>query len=237
VLAEGAEAHDKRTGPRVAKRPSPWRLAGALTALAAMAGAVQVAFPAGAAAGQGVASRARDPRPIWVSATTSSVPGATTTTLGQPYPKNLGPQVPDNCGGGTWDIAPGTPISFHPELDAAYLWQGGGGGWTLDVTHTDARQQKVFSGSITAVSGTFVGVTSAGFGNDIVYLSADKRIIYFRFVNFGVVDGLGFTTHCTSGFVVKVLVGGRAVPPRHEFLGADGHHPQAVPVRVSRKKS
>ncbi|HET9059808.1 MAG TPA: hypothetical protein VFN61_07790, partial [Acidimicrobiales bacterium] len=230
MFAEGAEVHVKRTGLRAAKRTPSWRLAGAVAATVAVAGALQVALPAGAAAGQGVTLRAH-PRPEWVT-TTSSPPGATTTTV--PTPRDLGPEVPDSCRPGTWDIAPGTPSSFHTGTNAAYLWQGTAGGWTLDVTHADARSRAPFFGSITADSGTFVGVTSAGLGNDIVYLSADKRIIYFRFVNFGQLDGLGFTTHCTNSFVVRVRMGASAVPPRHEFLGADGYHPLSLPVKVSR---
>lgn len=238
MFADRAEVHEKRTGPRGAKRRSPWRLAGALTASALLAGAAQMAFPAGAAAGQGVVSGVRDHHPAWSATTTTSALGAaTTTTLPEPYPKDLGPQIHDTCGGGAWDIAPGAPTSFHPDLNAAYLWQGAGGGWTLDVTHQDARDQKIFSGSITAISGTFTGVTSAGLGDDIVYVSTNKRTIYFRFVNFGLVDGLGFTTHCASGFVVKVRMGGQAVPPLHDFLGAGGYHPRAVPIRVTRAKS
>jgi hypothetical protein len=150
-----------------------------------------------------------------------------------PTPPAAAPE--DTCVPGTWQSAQGAPAAYLPGLNAAYLWHDADGGWALRVTHPSDRAKAVFSGSLSTTTGQFVQVAaSPGTGNDIVYLSADRRTVYFRFVNFGLLDGLDFATHCARALVLRVHLGAADLPPEHIFVGANGTHPPRDPFKVAR---
>ncbi len=164
---------------------------------------------------------------------TTTITTALTSSLPVPAPPAPAPE--DTCVPGTWASAEGAPLAYVDGIDGAYLWHDADGGWALRVTHSGPRSKAVFSGSLTATTGQFVDVgASPGTGNDIVYLSADKRTVLFRFVNFGALDGLDFATRCTRAIVVHLRLGAVNLGPAHVFVGATGAHPPKDPFKVTR---
>ncbi len=216
-----AVRHESREGPRRALRRG-----GAAAAVAvALCSLPGVGAPAASAT---TTMFLRHRRPL--ATTTTTVPAS-----GLPVPAPPAPAPEDTCVPGTWASAQGAPLAYVNGIDAAYLWHDADGGWALRVTHSGPRSKAVFSGSLTATTGQFVNVgASPGTGNDIVYLSADKRTVLFRFVNFGALDGLDFATHCTRAIVVHLRLGAANLGPAHVFVGTTGTHPPKDPFRVAR---
>ena len=169
--------------------------------------------------------------------TSSTLPAATTTTVPtMPLPLSPPSAPEDTCVKGTWPAdVQGRPASFMHGDNGVYLWHDPDGGWALRVTHSGPRLRVVFSGSLTSANGQFLEVTPvvAG-GNDIVYETVDKHTVYFRFVDYGLVDGLNFGTSCAKGFAVNIHVSARLVPPSFIYLGAGEGNPASNPFHVQR---
>jgi hypothetical protein len=129
----------------------------------------------------------------------------------------------------------GTPAAFGVGTNSAYLWYDTDGGWALRFTHTGPSDKLIFAGYVRALSGQFVDVSAMSKGGtDIVAVSPDKRTIYFRFVDFGLLDGLNFATHCTRAFTVNVHAGGPILPASQIHLGATAANPPGDPFKVGR---
>lgn len=207
--------------------PRPLRRARVLACLATAVLSVPFGGATAAWAHSNYAGRHRAPHAPGVPAPLSAA------TMPAPSPPAPAPE--DTCVPGAWTSAQGAPPYYVAGDNAAYLWHDADGGWALRVTHAGARAKAVFSGALTATTGQFVYANAApGTGNDIVYLSANRRTVYFRFVNFGLLDGLDFATHCTRGIVVHLRLGPVNLPAGHIFVGASGAHPPADPFRVTR---
>lgn len=147
------------------------------------------------------------------------------------------PSAPqDNCVRGAWPSAvEGRPTLSTTGGDAAYLWQDPDGGWALRVTHSGAHDKAVFAGSLTSARGKFMDVTPvSGGGNDIVVEALGGHTIFFRFVDYGLVDGLNFATQCAKAFSVDIHQDGRLVSASDVHLGASGANPTSNPFRVER---
>jgi hypothetical protein len=170
------------------------------------------------------------------ASTTTNAPAATTTVPSMPEPVAPPPAPEDNCVKGTWPATvQGRPASFLVGGNRAYLWHDADGGWALRVTHAGPRLRVVFSGSLYSATGQFIDVApTAGGGNDIVYETADKHTVYFRFVDYGLVDGLNFATECAKAFTVSTHLGSRLLPAGDVYLGAGGVNPAGNPFRVER---
>jgi len=167
--------------------------------------------------------------------TTSTVGVPTGATLPAPEPPPPAPR--DTCAKGLWPaVVQGLPVSYIVGQDGAYLWYDPDGAWALRFTHSGTHFKAAFSGSLTVGSGELVDVSAMGGGNDIVAVSPDKRTIYFRFANFGPVDGLNFATQCTRGFSVDIHRGPRLMAPAAIHLGASLTSPARDPVRVARSR-
>jgi hypothetical protein len=166
--------------------------------------------------------------------TTSQVP----TTTVMPTPAAPPPAAQDTCVKGEWPAAvQGRPAEFQSSANAAYLWHDPDGGWALRVTHSGPRSRLVFSGNLTT-AGKFVDVVAvSGGSNDIVFESANKHAVSFRFVNYGLVDGLDFATQCAKAFSVTVHIGGVAAPADAVHLGATSVSPAGNPFKVQRLKA
>lgn len=167
--------------------------------------------------------------------TTTGAGGTTTTTA--PFPAPSAPVgVPDTCVKKAW--APeveGQPLAYQALSDGAYLWLGADGSWALRVTHTDGRNRAIFSGSLTLPRGKFVDVGEIGkTGSDIVAEGPGGRTIVFRFVNFGPVDGLDFSTRCATALKVNLHMSGALLPATDIHLGANEVSPPGNPFRVQR---
>lgn len=135
------------------------------------------------------------------------------------------------CSFGTWPAdAEGQPAGFQAGAAAGvYLWHTDGG-WRLRVTHP-GTDKVVFRGTITSTA-RIHGVERRTESRDAVIAPGPHRV-GFRFTNYGRIDGLDFRMGCGAGFGVDVSVNGRRIPADHVFIGADGHHPAQVPLRVT----
>jgi hypothetical protein len=176
-------------------------------------------------------------RPPRLPVPTTSAPGATTTTA---VTESLVPSAPpaaapDTCVPGAWPgVADGRPATLLAGSDGAYLWHDPDGGWALRVTHASLQDRVIFSGSLTT-SGKFLDVQLiGGGGNDIVVVGPAKRTILFRFVNYGLVDGLDFATHCSRGFTVKLYIEGQLASTGSVHLGQSLGNPTSNPFTVER---
>jgi hypothetical protein len=190
--------------------------------------------PASAASAFPRLRRHHRPVPAAIAATTT-VPGPTTLTS-LPVPMAPPAAPADECFKVSWDAAvEGAPTAFAIGANAAYLWYDADGGWALRFTHASPTSKLIFAGYVRALTGQFLDVSpmSKG-GTDIVALSPDKRTIYFRFVDFGLLDGLNFATHCTRAFAVSIHAGGPLLPASQIHLGATAANPPANPFKVGR---
>ncbi len=178
---------------------------------------------------------ARARRPVTTTATTALL--TTTTTLAtMPAPTPPVPAPPDTCGKGAWPSeVQGRPLSFQVG-DGVYLWDDPDGGWALRATHSGPQDTAVISGTLTT-GGKFVDVRRSQEGNDIVAVSANKRTILFRFVNYGWVDGFDFATRCSAGFSGSFYIGGNLASTTSIHLGAASVSPITNPLKVQRGRA
>lgn len=138
---------------------------------------------------------------------------------------------------GSWPLfADGRPAGLDAGGPAAdYVWHDASG-WHLRVTHQNDHHQ-VWSGALTT-SGTFSDVDIVKLErNDYVTVSADKHSLYFRFNNYGGIDGFDFRTHCAPGIRFDLRADGAAVNPTEVIIGHGEHNPGSVPFAVRRQSS
>ena len=188
-------------------------------AAAAVFGGVGVAAAAGGSA----------PRPTLTSApaaTTAAAPATSAAPAASP---------PAECRGddGSWPaFTNGRPAGFDAGDQAGvYLWHDQDG-WHLRVTHLgDGRQ--VYTGTITT-RGTFDAERVADERNDIVRVGPEGHTLYFRFVNYGHIDGVDFTTHCAPALNVNLKGDGQELQTSEVRIGHDDTNPTSVPFVIQR---
>jgi hypothetical protein len=180
---------------------------------------------------------ARSRHPVPTTTTVTVLLATTTTTVGtMPTPTAPVPAPPDTCGKGLWPAqVQGRPQYFQVG-DGVYLWNDPNGGWALRATHSGPQDSAVISGTLTT-GGRFIDVRRSDQGNDIVAVSANKRTILFRFVNYGWVDGFDFATRCSAGFSASFYIGGNLASATAIHLGATGSNPPTNPFRVQRGRA
>jgi hypothetical protein len=222
------------------------RTTSAATASAAkiLLGACAVVVATGLAASPAWANQAAQhrhfPLPVVTSTTTTTVPGTTTTTgtatsVGLPLPQPPSAAPEDNCVQGAWPQAvAGRPATFLIGGDGVYLWHDPDGGWALRATHSGPHDRVIIAGTL-HTDGKFTFVHRVrDEGNDVVALSANHRTILFRFVNYGLVDGLDFATHCSTGFSASFYIEGTLAPTGSVHLGANEVNPPSNPFEIAR---
>ena len=128
------------------------------------------------------------------------------------------------------ESATGRPAA-HPETDAVYVWHTGRG-WRIRVNDPGADRAE-FTGSVKVDGQVFAVGRHLESGAEGV-VNAGAHAAYFRFVNFGGVDGLNFKTRCSTTFVLTVKRNGVAVPADHVYVGATGQHPTSIPLTIQR---
>lgn len=223
-------------GRRALRRLRSWPLRSRKLVLSSLVASSVLAasiFPATAASALPRARRHHRPAPAVIAkATAPSTSGLSALPLPSPPPT----APADTCVKASWDATVlGIPADFAAGTNAAYLWYDADGAWALRFTHTGPTDKLIFAGSITALTGQFIDVTPvSNVGTDIVALSPDKRTIYFRLVDFGLLDGLNFATRCSRAFTVDIHAGGRLLTTSAIHLGATAANPPSNPFKVGR---
>jgi hypothetical protein len=125
----------------------------------------------------------------------------------------------------------GLPSGLHGAAAGAYIGHVSNG-WALRVTHPgDANV--VFSGRIVSSAPLDANPVKLE-GNDWFAVSADHKVITFRFTNYGGVDGINFATSCAQHLTFSFDVDGHAVTPDHIWIGHDSNNPLENPFTVNR---
>ena len=132
----------------------------------------------------------------------------------------------------------GKPDGFDARDDGAYMWHNPKGGWGLRVSHPvlpGKANRVVFSGSITTAGQIGHVVRVRDEKNDIVKVTNSGHTLEFRFVNYGGVDGVDFTTTCTPGLRVGMRADNQVMPTRFVHLGDKDAHPGSNPFLIRRR--
>ncbi len=163
------------------------------------------------------------------------------TLLSAPVTATATPAPPATCASspddGNWPLwTDGRPAGLDAGGPAAdYIWHDAAG-WHLRVTHQNDHHQ-VWSGVLTT-TGTFSDADSVKLEkNDYVTVSPDKHAIYFRFNNYGGIDGLDFRTYCAPSIRFALWADGAPVNPTEALIGHGDHNPANVPFAVRRQSS
>jgi hypothetical protein len=106
-------------------------------------------------------------------------------------------------------------------------------GWHVRVTH-DTLHDRVFTGEI-VTTGTLIDVHAVRLEkNDYIKAGPGGHKLYFRFNNYGGVDGFDFATHCAPWLAFGFRTDGRLVPLSHISVGASAFHPKHDPFVIRR---
>ena len=131
----------------------------------------------------------------------------------------------------------GRPDGFDPRDDGVYLWHNPTGGWGLRVSHPllpGKADRVVFSGTITSAGQIGHVVRVKDEKDDVVRVGPQDHTLYFRFVNFGGVDGVDFTTTCTPGLRVDLKTDASSMQTKFVHLGDKKVNPGSDPFRIRR---
>lgn len=137
------------------------------------------------------------------------------------------------CTDGHWPISvQGRPTLFHAGAMAGdYVWHDAKG-WHIRVTHPGTARL-VFTGRVVANAPIKFSPFRLEKG-DVVTLSADRKTLTYRFVDYGAIDGVDFTTACASRISFAGRLDGRLLPTGRVWLGVAGRHPLENPFVVAR---
>jgi hypothetical protein len=126
----------------------------------------------------------------------------------------------------------GVPSQWHAGARAGdYIWHDARG-WHLRVTHVGSRLA-VFTGRI--VSGAPMSASGAFLeGRDTFSLSADRKVLTYRFTNYGHIDGLNIQTECAPWISFGGSLNGNRLPVWRIWIGRNGVHPLQNPFVVRR---
>lgn len=157
-----------------------------------------------------------------------------------------GATAPASTGGGAacdtdahWpSYVQGEPDGFDAGDDGAYIWHNPAGGWGLRVSHPELpgkADRVLFTGTITS-RGTIGNVVKVrDEKGDIVKVGPKGHTLRFRFVDYGGVDGVDFTTTCTPGLRVSLKADRTAMQTEFIHLGDKDTHPSSNPFRIRRR--
>ena len=141
--------------------------------------------------------------------------------------------APTACVDGHWPASvQGRPLLFHAGARAGdYIWHDANG-WHLRVTH-QGKAGVVFSGRIVSAA-PLDEVPVRLEATDVVTLSADKKTITYRFVNYGGVDGFDFKASCSDRLAFTSRMAGVKLPDWRVRLGVHSRHPLENPFVIRR---
>jgi hypothetical protein len=164
-----------------------------------------------------------------------------THTHGEPAkPAHTRPAASCNTDANWPGYVQGEPDGFDAGDDGAYLWHNPTGGWGLRVSHPELpgkANRVVFTGTIVSKGkiGNLAKVRDEK--GDVVKVGAKGHVLRFRFVDYGGVDGVDFTTTCTPGLRVALKADRTAMPTQFVHLGDRNTHPGTNPFRIRRRDS
>lgn len=134
----------------------------------------------------------------------------------------------------------GRPDAFDARDDGVYLWHNPSGGWGLRVSHPllpGHANRVVFTGTITS-RGQIGNVTRVkDEKDDVVKVGPKGHSLRFRFVDYGGVDGVDFTTTCTPGLQVSLKADRATIQPQFVHLGDKKVSPGSDPFRIRRREN
>jgi len=159
------------------------------------------------------------PASVFAASATSSATASTATVA--------------TCTDGHWPSSvQGRSTAFHAGAKAGdYIWHDANG-WHVRVTHAGTGRE-VFTGTIVS-SAPLDAVPVKLEKNDVVTVSADKKTITYRLVNYGRIDGFDFRTACASRLSFSGRLDGVRLPTSRIWLGAFNRHPLENPFVVVR---
>jgi len=132
----------------------------------------------------------------------------------------------------------GRPDGFDPHDDGVFIWHNPHGGWGLRVSHPalpGKANKVVFTGTISS-KGTIGNVARVkDEKDDVVKVGPKGHTLYFRFVNYGGVDGVDFTTTCTPGLAVALKADGSSMQTKFIHLGDKDAKPGSNPFLIRRR--
>jgi hypothetical protein len=131
----------------------------------------------------------------------------------------------------------GKPDGFDAHDDGVYVWHNPKGGWAIRVTHPvlpGKANQVVFTATITTAGQIGHVVRVRDEKNDVVKVTNNGHTLTFRFVNYGWVDGVDFTSGCTPGLRVDLKADGSSMPTRFIHLGDKKVNPGSDPFLIRR---
>jgi hypothetical protein len=133
------------------------------------------------------------------------------------------------------DKANGRPAGLDAnDLGGVYLWHDQDG-WHLRVTHR-GDDAKVLTGTIWT-GGTFGKPTPVKLEkDDKVAVGPENHVMTFRFVNYGGIDGIDFTTHCADALHINFKVDGHELALDRVFVGHTSFHPLSMPFVIDRQQ-
>jgi hypothetical protein len=163
--------------------------------------------------------------PASMAASTSVSASSTTTTTAA--------ISTTTCSDGHWPASvQGVPTLFHAGARGGdYIWHDARG-WHLRVTHAGTARV-VFSGRIVS-SAPLDAVPVKLEGRDYVALSADRKVITYRMVNYGRIDGFDFRTACAQRLTFTGNMAGSRLPTSRIWIGHNNRHPLQNPFIVTR---
>jgi hypothetical protein len=137
------------------------------------------------------------------------------------------------CNDGHWPASvQGMPVTFKAGARAGdYIWHDSKG-WHLRVTHAGSHAV-VFRGTIHASAPLDADPVKLE-PSDQFTVSADRKTITYRFVNYGHIDGLDFRTSCAKTLGFRGAMAGHKLPTWRIWLGHHGRHPLENPFVVIR---
>ncbi len=166
---------------------------------------------------------------VGVSATSAVAATSSSTTNSSTSPSAAASAGPALAPHGAWPaVADGRPSrdpGVRVWLDRA--------GWHVRVTH-DTLHDRVFTGEI-VTTGALVDVHAVRLEkNDYIKVGPDKHKLYFKFNNYGGVDGFDFATHCAPALAFGFRADGHIVPTTRISVGATAFHPKHDPFVIRR---
>jgi hypothetical protein len=139
----------------------------------------------------------------------------------------------DVCSDDHWPaFVQGRPTGLDAgDTGGVYLWHDGSG-WHLRVTHKGDHKH-TFSGVI-ATNGKLAVRRVADEKADKAGVTGGSHVLWFRFQNYGRIDGVDFRSTCAPSMHIESRGDGHNLPASRVFLGHNGTHPANVPFTIGR---